>query len=53
MQIFDIQGILMNSNKRSISNSMITLDLSHLHAGAYILQATIDGELYYQKVIVF
>jgi len=53
IKIFDIQGIPMNFEKALISNSKITLDLSHLHVGAYILQVVIDGNLYYQKVIVF
>jgi len=53
LEVFDIQGKSMNLNKRSISNSKITLDLSQFQAGAYILQADIGGDLYYQKVIVF
>ncbi len=53
LQIFDIQGMSMNLDQKLILNSKITLDLSHLQAGTYILQAVIAGELYYQKIIVF
>jgi len=53
LQIFDIQGIPMNLEQELIFQSKISLDLAPLQAGAYILQAVIDGDLYYQKVIVF
>ena len=52
LQIFDAKGVAMSLEKESHSSSRISLDLSELQAGMYILHAVIGGELYYQKVIV-
>ena len=52
LHIYNIQGVAMNFSQRPVSNEGIAIDLHHLQAGAYILHAIINGDLYYQKVIV-
>ena len=52
LQIFDVKGVAMSLDKELISGSRITLDLRNLQAGIYILHAVIEGDLFYQKVVV-
>jgi len=52
LQIYNIQGVAMKFSQRLIPNEGVAINLHHLQAGAYILHASIDGDLYYQKVIV-
>ena len=52
LKIFDIHGRDMQISKLDYSAQGINMDVSQLHAGAYILHLVIDGEFFVQKLVI-
>ncbi len=52
VKLFDVLGRAVQVTAQSLSNTSVTLDVSSLPNGNYVVQAQVDGQLRVSKVVV-